>query len=228
MRRRLSWAVLPLVVALMVPWGGVAQAQDELPADCAVPPEIDLSLYNVVIGTDASETLTGTEGPDFICGRLGDDVIYALGGDDLILSDTTTFFGNVNAPGGADTVWAGAGNDEVLPGPGDDTVDGGSGDDFLALAVGDDVGQGGQGSDGIIGGFGEDVIVGGPGNDFLAGGFGDDLINGAAGDDFMTGGLPPDEEEPPIPVPGSGYDRCMGAAGNDTAFDCDVTNNVEG
>jgi Ca2+-binding RTX toxin-like protein len=44
----------------------------------------------------------------------------------------TTFFGNVQAPGGNDVILAGAGNDEVLPGPGNDIVDGGSGDDFLA------------------------------------------------------------------------------------------------
>jgi Ca2+-binding RTX toxin-like protein len=155
----------------------------------------------VIIGTNASETLVGSEGPDFICALLGDDVIYGLGGDDLILGDTTTFFGNVQAPGGDDTIFAGAGNDEVLPGPGDDTVDGGSGDDSLALAVGDDVGQGGQGSDSVIGGFGQDVVLGGPGDDELAGGFDDDLINGGPGDDFLFGELPGGGEPPPgLPV----------------------------
>ena len=140
MRRLRLLAPLVLGLAMMVPLP--ASAQVTVPEDCAVPPDINLDDFNVVIGTNASETLVGTEGPDFICGLLGDDVVIALGGDDLILSDTTTFFGNVGAAGGNDTVSAGSGNDEVLPGPGNDTVEGGQGDDFLALAQGNDVGSG--------------------------------------------------------------------------------------
>jgi Ca2+-binding RTX toxin-like protein len=223
--KRAIVVMVSLVAALLV--GAPTAGAQELPADCAVPPDIDLAQYNVIIGTNASETLIGTEGPDFICALLGDDVISALGGDDLILGDTTTFFGNLQAPGGDDTIFAGAGNDEVLPGPGDDTVNGGSGDDFLALAVGDDVGQGGQGSDNIIGGFGRDVVLGGPGDDFLAGGFDDDLINGGPGDDFLAGELPPDSPPPPVPAEPSENDRCIGAAGVDTALECDRTNAVE-
>jgi Ca2+-binding RTX toxin-like protein len=224
--KRAIVVMVSLVAALLV--GAPTAGAQELPADCAVPPDIDLTQYNVIIGTNASETLVGTEGPDFICALLGDDVIYGLGGDDLILGDTTTFFGNVQAPGGDDTIFAGAGNDEVLPGPGDDTVDGGSGDDSLALAVGDDVGQGGQGSDSVIGGFGQDVVLGGPGDDELAGGFDDDLINGGPGDDFLFGELPGGGEPPPgLPVEPAANDRCIGAAGVDTALECDHTNAVE-
>jgi Ca2+-binding RTX toxin-like protein len=138
-------------------------------------------------------------------------VIFGLGGDDLILGDTTTFFGNVQAPGG------------------NDTVNGGSGDDFLALAVGDDVGQGGQGDDEIIGGFGRDVVLGGPGDDELAGGFDDDLINGGPGDDSLAGELSGGAEPPPgLPVEPAENDRCIGASGVDTAVDCDRTIGVEG
>jgi hypothetical protein len=43
----------------------------EVPEDRAVPPDIDLEQYNVVIGTDASETLSGSEGPDFIAADSG-------------------------------------------------------------------------------------------------------------------------------------------------------------
>jgi Ca2+-binding RTX toxin-like protein len=93
--------------------------------------------------------------------------------------------------------------------------------------VGDDVGQGGQGSDTIIGGFGQDVVLGGPGDDFLAGGFDDDLINGGPGDDFLAGELPPDSPPPPVPAEPSENDRCIGAAGVDTALECDRTNAVE-
>jgi Ca2+-binding RTX toxin-like protein len=132
MRPRHLLASLPLAAALLLYPATAAQAQAVIPADCAVPPDIDLTQFNVVIGTDRSEKLVGTEGPDFICGRLGNDVIFGKGGDDLILSDTTTFFGNVSAAGGNDIVFAGAGNDQVLPGPGNDAVDGDGGDDFLA------------------------------------------------------------------------------------------------
>ena len=136
----------------------VPAAAAEVPADCAVTEHRPLE-FNVVIGTNASETLRGTEGADFICGLLGDDVIYAYGGNDLILGDTTTFFGNVQAPGGNDTIFAGAGDDQVLSGPGNDSVNGGAGDDFIALAAGNDVAQGGHGADTIIGGFGNDKVL---------------------------------------------------------------------
>lgn len=79
-------------------------------------PDIDLTQYNVIIGTDDSEVIAGTSGADFICGRLGDDRIWSLDGADIVLGDNTTFLGNVGAAGGADTIDAGAGDDEVLPG----------------------------------------------------------------------------------------------------------------
>jgi len=220
-------AALPLAAAMSFPAIQSAQAVT-VPSDCNPGPDVDLSGYNIVIGTDASETLVGTDGPDFICGRLGNDTIYGLGGDDVILGDTATFFGNVNAPGGADTIDAGAGDDQVLSGPGDDQVNGGSGDDFLALAVGDDTGQGGLGDDSIIGGIGTDTVVGGPGQDVLAGGQGDDLVNGGPGDDFLDGDLPPGEDGQPIPDPKPNTDRCIGAQGFDIAVLCEATQATEG
>lgn len=222
-------AATPLVAAALLIAPG-AQAQ-ELPADCAVPPFIDLSQYNVIVGTDASEVLRGTEGRDFICGLLGNDVIHGLGGADLILADTTTFFGNVGAAGGNDIVFAGAGDDEILPGPGNDVVHGQDGDDFLALAVGDDIGNGGAGNDFINGGFGRDIANGGAGDDSVAGGFHNDVVNGGPGDDFVVGEIPADSPPPPpgveVPAPAT-HDVCVGAAGTDTAYDCDVTAAVEG
>jgi Ca2+-binding RTX toxin-like protein len=222
-------AVISLAFAMMLPAASAAQAVT-VPADCDPGPDsgVDLSLYNIVIGTNASETLVGTAGADFICGRLGDDTIFGLGGDDVILGDTATFFGNPNAPGGADAIDAGAGNDQVLPGPGNDSVNGGSGDDFLALAVGNDTGQGGPGDDTIIGGFGTDNIIGGPGDDFLAGGQNDDLINGGPGDDLLDGDLPPDDSGNPTPDPNPNTDRCVGAEGFDIAALCEITNATEG
>lgn len=99
-------------IALVVPAAGVAQAARHIPEACAVPPYIDLTAYHVIIGTDESETITGTSGPDFICALVGDDVIRGKGGNDLILGDTTTFFGQKDAVGGHDTIFAGRGDDE--------------------------------------------------------------------------------------------------------------------
>lgn len=218
-------AVVPLAAAMTVPTAQAAQAAT-VPPEC--DPGFDLTGFNVIIGTDASETLVGTDGPDFICGKLGDDRIFGLGGDDAILGDDATFFGQQNAPGGADVIDAGAGDDQVLSGPGNDAVNGGSGDDFLALAVGNDSGQGGQGDDTIVGGFGTDTVLGGPGNDFLAGGQNNDLVNGGPGDDFLDGDLPPGEDGQPTPDPNPNNDRCIGAQGTDTAALCEITVAVEG
>lgn len=221
-------AAIPLATAMLVPSAQAAQAVT-VPPECDPGPDLDLAGYNIIIGTDAAETIVGTDGPDFICGKLGNDTIYGLGGDDAILGDDATFFGVPTAPGGADTIDAGAGNDEVLPGPGDDSVNGGSGDDFLALAVGNDTGQGGLGADMIIGGIGTDTVVGGPGDDFLAGGQNDDLINGGPGDDFLDGDLPPDETTgQPTLDRQPNTDRCIGAAGFDVAALCEVSLAVEG
>ncbi len=191
-------AALPLAAAMIIPTAQAAQAVT-VPPEC--DPGFDLTGFNIIIGTD---------GPDFICGKLGNDRIYGLGGDDIILGDDATFFGQQNAPGGADVIDAGAGNDQVLGGPGDDAVNGGSGDDFIALAVGNDTGQGGQGSDTIIGGFGTDTVIGGP------------------GDDFLDGDLPPDDNGQPTVDPNPNNDRCIGAEGVDTAVLCEVALAVEG
>ena len=60
MIKRALVMMVSLIAALLVavPTAGA----QELPEDCAVPPDIDLSQYNVIIGTNASETLVGTEG----------------------------------------------------------------------------------------------------------------------------------------------------------------------
>ena len=230
-------AALPLTAALLVsvPSSQAAvfrsvpstQASVDVPEDCAVPPDIDLDQFNVVIGTNRSESLRGTAGPDFICGRLGSDVIKSFGDDDLVLSDTTTFFGNLEARGGHDVVFAGSGSDQVLPGPGSDTVYGGAGRDFMALAVGLDVGIGGGGADNIIGGFGTDVVRAGPGSDFVAGGPANDVLTGGSGDDFLAGEIPPGPP-PPVPLPPPARnDLCIGSSGFDTAVDCDRLVSIE-
>ena len=114
-----SVRMLLALPALIAPFAFASPAAAaNLPADCAVPPDLDLTQFNVIIGTNSSETLRGTGGPDFVCARLGSDVIFGFGGDDIILGDTTTFFGDLNARGGHDIIYAGSGADQVLSGPG--------------------------------------------------------------------------------------------------------------
>lgn len=229
MRKLYVLASAALLAASGVSVSGPALAEDQVPEDCAVPDFIDLSKYNIIIGTDDSELIRGTPAPDFICARLGDDTILSYGGADLVLGDTTTFFGNPGAAGGNDVVVAGSGWDEVLPGPGDDRVMAGRGRDFVALAIGDDVGYGGAGRDDIIGGFGFDVIEGGHKADSLAGGPDDDTLLGGRGNDTLAGELPPGTEPPPgVPLPPPATrDVCVGSVGIDTAIDCDFTVSTE-
>ena len=208
-------AALAAPVALAGP-----AAADYLPADCAVPPDVDLTQFNVITGTNRSETIRGPGGPDAICARLGNDTIFAGGGSDLILGDTSTFFGDPNAPGGNDVIFAGSGDDQVLSGPGNDRVYGSYGADFIPLAVGDDYGDGGPGADSIIGGFGRDTVSGGDGNDEVSGGPDDDVVYGGPGRDALYGQLPPGPP-PPVPVPAA-RDICNGGSGVDTGVECDV------
>lgn len=63
MRLATLLAVVPLAAAMSFPATQVAQAAT-VPPEC--DPGMDLTGFNIIIGTDASETLVGTDGPDFI------------------------------------------------------------------------------------------------------------------------------------------------------------------
>ena len=140
----------------------------------------------------------------------GDDTIYGTsGGGYIILSH------------GADVVYAGDGNDEVLSGgvsSGYKILYGEGGNDTLGVAGGMPFGSGvfglptgstmwglvhgGDGDDSIGGGWGDDELYGDAGNDFMGGGGG--------GEDFMSGGDGNDRL-----WSGSGNQRLYGDAGND-------------
>ena len=176
---------------------GLAQAV-EVPPDCAVPPFVDLTQYNVIIGTD------DVRGHHRHAGRRLH--LWAAGGrHDQIAGRRGPGPRRQHRPSSATSDAAGGrGHDRRRcrrrRGPagatGDDVVNGGSGDDFLALAVGNDVAQGGHGDDFANGGFGRDTMIGGPGADALAGGFHDDLVNGGPGDDLLVGEIPADSPPP--------------------------------
>jgi RTX calcium-binding nonapeptide repeat (4 copies) len=119
---------------------------------------------NVIVGTEAADSLVGTSGRDVILGLGGDDILVGLSGPDLICG-----------------------------GEGDDGMVGNDGNDRLVGANGDDAFLGGGGVDFISGGNGTDIMEGGAGNDRLLGG-GDDLdviaylsSPAAVGVNFVTG-----------------------------------------
>lgn len=90
--------------------------------------------------------------------------IFGQGGNDTFL-----ITGNISVP---ITIDAGAGNDNILIGPGVTS-------NVLAL--------GGAGNDIIIGGSGNNILVGGDGNDALTGGVQRDLLIGGDGVDILLG-----------------------------------------
>ena len=111
---------------------------------------------DVVIGTDAAETLTGTAGPDLLVGLQAGDTLNGLGDGDLLCG--------------------GSGNDSFDGGTGNDTLDGDRGNDVLAGGDGNDLLRGGQGADSLAGDAGDDVLTGDTGADAFSGGTGTDVV----------------------------------------------------
>jgi Ca2+-binding RTX toxin-like protein len=93
---------------------------------------------NVIVGTEASNTLIGTDGADAVSGAGGDD--YVFGRD------------------GADVIDAGEGNDYVFGGNDADVITGGKGHDTLFGDAGNDMLIGDEGNDRLTGGAGSDTF----------------------------------------------------------------------
>ena len=168
---------------------------------------------DVILGTDAGETINGLGGNDLICAEGGDDIVNAgTGNDEVAGGDGDDFInggdgvdrlfgqdGNdeLNGEDGRDKLAGGSGDDELNGGAdrdrldgnrGKDTLNGGTGRDPLFGSSGNDIINGDEGNDRIRGGGGNDVINGNGGNDFIDGSNGDDTLNGNGGDDTMIGG----------------------------------------
>jgi Ca2+-binding RTX toxin-like protein len=115
-----------------------------------------------------------------IKGGTGMDSIY---GSDSSSGIVEVLFGE----GGADTIRAYDGDDELHGGPEDDAMFGDNGDDYLDGAEGDDSMYGGNGEDDMYGYGGNDIMLGGGGDDDMEGGDGNDQMSGGSGGDYMTG-----------------------------------------
>ncbi|CBS86281.1 calcium-binding protein [Azospirillum lipoferum] len=122
---------------------------------------------------------------------------YGTSGDDVY-----------DAPTGLNTLFGGAGNDDILGNTDRDYIDGGDGNDILYGSSGNDSLYGGIGNDTLNGNNEHDLLVGEDGNDFLYGGTNNDTLAGGNGDDTLHGDYGTD----------SGVDALTGGAGNDILY----------
>jgi Ca2+-binding RTX toxin-like protein len=119
----------------------------------------------------------------------------------------------------ADSIVAGAGNDQVFGYGGNDTLRGDNGADTLFGGQGNDVLSAGRGasvntagrpfSDYLIGEQGNDTLLGGANADFLVGGPGSDSLVGGAGDDILA------PEPAPLRDGSQSADTVIGGDGTD-------------
>ena len=147
---------------------------------------------DVLSGLDGNDWLDGGAGGDRMIGGTGNDTYivdseddevieasvvgtdtvrtsldrYTLGGwvEALVYTGSSSFIGTGNEL--ANSIVAGAGDDEIYAGAGNDTLNGGGGENELYGEAGDDR---------LIGGAASDWLDGGTGNDQMAGGAGDDI-----------------------------------------------------
>lgn len=115
---------------------------------------------DMIVGTQAGDTLFGGAGDDVLDGRGGDDVLVdTLGANDLTGGDGSDV---LMAGFGASTLAGGAEADTLLGGTAGDLLKGGAGNDLL---IGDPAGFGLGGNDRLHGGAGNDRMTGGIGAD---------------------------------------------------------------
>ena len=149
-------------------------------------------------GTTGQDTLFGSN--SFAPYLLYDEIFYTLGGADTIY-----------AGGGDDWVWGSTSDSSPV------TFFGGTGDDVLVSFGGNDVLHGEDGNDVLIGGDGNDGLYGWTGNDALWGGSGHDYLEGNDGDDLLVGDLDGQSGDDTL-LGGAGNDTLIGDAGNDRLF----------
>lgn len=166
--------------------------------------------FDVLLGGDGNDSLDGGVGRDYLYGQAGVDTLHyeartnpvyvdlngASGGigaaeDDDLLDDTVenvktgshndTIIGNDQA---TNTVWGGAGNDNVTAGSASLTAYGQDGNDSLTGSASGDWLYGNEGHDHIEGGAGGDHMNGQNGYDILVGSLEGDSIYG--GNDVDT------------------------------------------
>ncbi|NHI03942.1 hypothetical protein DYY67_1012 [Candidatus Nitrosotalea sp. TS] len=92
------------------------------------------SLYNVITGTNNSDTLTGSPVSNLILGLDGNDTIHAGPAGDCIIA------GN-----GDNIIFGGSGNDMIIAGNGNNIIKGSTGNELIYVGTGSNIIQGGTG-----------------------------------------------------------------------------------
>ena len=162
-------------------------------------------LRQDLFGTASDEIIVGTDAGDSLSGLGGRNIIFGGGGNDVFEDGS-----------GHDELFGGSGDDSFFAnGSSDNSFDGGDGFDVVvysnvsvsaSLASGSGTDgetffdhytsieglQGGDGDDTLTGDGGDNTLFGGGGNDTLIGGAGFDRLDGGSGDDTLTGGAGPD------------------------------------
>lgn len=130
------------------------------------------SANNMLFGGAGNDTIFGAAGDDFLAGGAGNDTLSGGDGDDTVSYDDGDATGVVvNLATGVAT---GHGTDTLIS---VESVYSGAGDDNLTGSAGDNYLGGGAGNDTISAGGGADFVEGGAGNNVLAGGDGVDTLS---------------------------------------------------
>lgn len=162
---RLTFAGLPGPVVLDLQAGTATSGAD---TDTVTGP------VSGVLGTDHDDVLIGSDADESIDGGRGSDQVEGRGGDDWLDGGTQ---GWDDESGDGDEL-----PNTLLGGPGDDVVDGDAGPDLLRGGGGNDLLQGNEGVDRAYGGSGSDGI-----NDETSPAPGTVLDGGAGRGDYLAG-----------------------------------------
>lgn len=140
-----------------------------------------LNSKDVIYGGIGNDNITVQQGQCTINAGVGDDSILAGIGTDYIDAgdgnDTINSYAiSYHEIHGKDTIYGGAGDDNIITGHGNILVDGGAGNDKITASKGNDTISTGSGNDSVIAGEGNDVIKIMSGNHTLNGGLGIDLL----------------------------------------------------
>ncbi|MGL4634669.1 MAG: putative Ig domain-containing protein, partial [Beijerinckiaceae bacterium] len=113
---------------------------------------------DIIVGGTGQDSLSGNDGVDFLYGNAGNDTLYGNDGDDWLF---TGDYAGGSLTGDADMAFGGAGNDVIAVGDRGGRfalADGGSGNDTIYGGAGaNDVIRGGSGSDYLYGITGADT-----------------------------------------------------------------------
>ncbi|MFP5510851.1 MAG: Hint domain-containing protein, partial [Alphaproteobacteria bacterium] len=172
-----------------------------------------------LFGGNGNDTLTGFTGNDSVEGGDGDDVINTRAETGVGVPDRGypgAFAADSDPFNDRDTVFGGAGADEILTGDDNDLVYGGTENDTIDAGFDDDTVYGDAGDDVLIGNEGSDSLFGGDGNDLIYGG-----IEAAVADPLNL----PDATDL---VPENGRDTIEGGAGNDIIYGLDDADVISG